>query len=183
MNRQQKTDKGTAAIELAITGFVLLWIAIGAYELGTAFLDRTAMANAAREGARAGSAAGDFSTPSDNADCLIIEAAAGGLQSISGNDLKELWIYKSNSNGAVGTERQVYRPKAAGDTLDLNCQGKDWHLATAGWPVANRQLGSQQWLGVRLVVDHEWKTGFPPFWTGSARWQEDVIMRLEPTPS
>ena len=55
-----KSERGTAVIEFALGFMVILLIAIGAYELGTAFVDRNAMANAAREGARAGSAAGDF---------------------------------------------------------------------------------------------------------------------------
>jgi hypothetical protein len=34
-------------------------------------------------------------------------------------------------------------------------------------------------LGVKLIVDHAWKTGFA-IWNGTATWEEDVVMRLEP---
>ena len=42
-----------------------------------------------------------------------------------------------------------------------------------------RQLGSNKWLGVKLIVEHTWKTGFA-IWNGTTTWEEDVIMRLEP---
>ena len=37
-------------------------------------------------------------------------------------------------------------------------------------------------VGVKLIVDHTWKTGFA-MWNGTTTWEEDVVMRLEPAPS
>jgi len=175
-----KRDDGTAAIEMALALLVLLLIVIGTYEFGTAFADRNAMANAAREGARAGTAAGDYDAGVNNdADCVIIEAAAGGLQGMVGNEVQELWIYQSDSSGTVGVggNIQSYKPDE-GEGVDLDCAG-EWHRIFDAWPPSARELGSNQWLGVKLIVDHTWKTGFA-IWNGTTTWEEDVVMRLEP---
>jgi hypothetical protein len=180
-----RSENGTAVIEFALGFMVIMLIAIGAYELGTAFVDRNAMANAAREGARAGSAAGEFDDTSlsgIDADCVVIEAAAGALQGMEGNEVRELWIFESDPNGAVLDESQRYRRPQTGDTVDLNCAGGDWHRYSNSWPPSDRTLGSEKWLGVKLVVDHTWKTGFA-MWNGTTTWEEDVVMRLEPAPS
>ena len=175
-----RRDDGTAAIEMAIALVVLLLIVLGTYEYGTAFADRNAMANAAREGARAGSAAGDFHLSADqNADCAVIEAAAGALQGMQGNEVKELWIYQSDPSGFVGVGGNIREFKPTdGETVDLVCSG-NWHRMSNAWPPNARELGSNQWLGVKLIVEHTWKTGFA-IWNGTTTWQEDVVMRLEP---
>jgi hypothetical protein len=178
-----KGDRGTAAIEFALAFLVILLIAIGTYEFGTAFVDRNAMANAAREGARAGSAAGDFDDPAGiDADCVVIEAAAGALHGMDGNLVRELWIFKSDPNGAVLGESQRYRRPMTGDPVDLVCGGGEWHRYANSWPPSARDLGTDQWLGVRLIVDHDWKTGFA-MWNGTTTWEEDVVMMLEPAPA
>lgn len=176
-----RREEGTAAIEMAMAILVLLLIVLGTYEFGTAFVDRNAMANAAREGARAGSAAGDFDPPGPNndADCVVIEAAAGALQGMQGNLVRELWIYRSDSSGTVSGDRQVYRRPIGSDTIHLECAGSSWNQQFDSWPPSARGLGSNQWLGVKLIVDHTWKTGFA-IWNGTTTWEEDVVMRLEP---
>ncbi len=178
-------DRGTAAVEMALAFLVILLIVIGAYEFGTAFVDRNAMANAAREGARAGAAAGDYDAGGiDDADCIIIEASAGALSSISGNDVRELWIYESDTNGNVGINGNIqrFRRPVGSETVDLTCAGGgDWVQVLGTFPPSERPLGSRKWLGVKLIVDHTWKTGFA-LWQGTATWEEDVVMRLEPSP-
>jgi hypothetical protein len=182
-----RSENGTAVIEFALGFMVILLIALGAYELGTAFVDRNAMANAAREGARAGAAAGEFDDTSPggiDADCVVIEAAAGALQGMEGNDVRELWIFESDPSGSVGDAQKYRRPLTGppADTVDLVCAGGAWHRYGDDWPPNERELGSEQWLGVKLIVDHTWKTGFA-MWNGTTTWEEDVVMRLEPAPS
>jgi TadE-like protein len=178
-----RRDRGTAAVEMALAFVVILMIAIGAYEFGTGFIDRNAMANAAREGARAGAAAGDYDNGGgDDADCVIIEAAAGALSGIAGNDVRELWIYESDDTGFVGLNGNIqrYRRPIGSDTVDLVCAGGDWSRQSDTFPPSERALGSRKWLGVKLVVDHSWKTNFL-FWSGTTTWEEDVVMRIEPS--
>lgn len=177
-----REDRGTAAVEMALAFLVILLIAIGAYEFGSGFIDRNAMASAAREGVRAGAAAGEYDNGGlDDADCVIIEAAAGALSGIPGNDVRELWIYKSDTSGSVDmTNIQRYRRPIGSDTVDLDCGGGgEWSQQSNSFPPSERTLGSNQWLGVKLIVDHSWKTNFL-FFSGTTTWEEDVVMRLEP---
>ncbi|MGD2102849.1 MAG: TadE/TadG family type IV pilus assembly protein [Acidimicrobiia bacterium] len=179
-------DRGTAAVEMALAFLVILMIVIGAYEFGSGFIDRNAMANAAREGARAGASAGEYDAGGiDDADCIVIEAAAGGLSGIAGNDVRELWIYQSNDMGTVGVGGNIsrFRRPVGAEMVDLTCAGGgDWVQVTNAFPPSERTLGSKKWLGVKLVVDHSWKTNFL-FWNGTTTWEEDVVMRLEPATS
>jgi hypothetical protein len=169
-------DRGTAAIEMAMALIIILMLAIGAYEWGTGFADRNSMASAAREAGRVGSAAGD----NPDADCRIIEASAGALNAVSGNTVKQLWVYESDVNGAVSLNRQIYRP-AAGAEPGLSCTGGTWFLVANGWPSSSRVNtgANRDWLGVKVIVDHAWKTGFLWF-NGTVEWEEDAVFHLEP---
>jgi hypothetical protein len=171
-----RADRGTAAIELAMALIIILMLAIGAYEWGTGFADRISMTSAVREAGRVGSAAGD----NPAADCWIIEAAAGSLNAVSGNAVKELWIYESDKDGVVGLSRQVYRP-ADEDEVGLACSGGEWFLVANGWPASGRvnSGAARDWLGVKVIVDHTWKTGFL-WWNGLVEWDEDAVFHLEP---
>jgi len=169
-------ERGTAAIELAMAIMIMLMLAIGAYEWGTGFADRIAMTSAVREAGRVGSAAGRL----PDADCRIIEAASAALNAVVGNSVKELWIYHSDKVGTVGGSRQEYRP-ADEEEPGLECGGGKWFIAAGGWPSAARSNtgANRDWLGVKVIVDHEWKTGFL-WWNGSVEWEEDAVFRLEP---
>ena len=169
-------ERGTAAIELAMAMMIMLMLAIGAYEWGTGFGDRIAMTSAVREAGRVGSAAGNL----PDADCRIIEAAAGALKGVAGNEVLELWIYESDVTGTVSGTRQEYVPTDEED-VDLTCSGGDWLRTANGWPSGGRvnSGANRDWLGVKVIVDHEWKTGFL-WWNGSVTWEEDAVFHLEP---
>jgi hypothetical protein len=171
-----RRDRGVAAIEFAFAIMILLMLALGAYEWGTGFSDRISMTAAVREGGRVGSAAGD----NPDADCRIIEASAGALNGVSGNTVKQLWIYESDVSGTVGVNRQIYRP-AVGSEPGLSCTGGTWFLVSNGWPFGARDnlSANRDWIGVKVIVDHEWRTGFL-WWDGSVEWEEDAVFHLEP---
>jgi hypothetical protein len=171
-----RRDRGVAAIEFAFAIMILLVLALGAYEWGTGFADRISMTAAVREGGRVGSAAGDIL----DADCRIIEASAGALNGVSGNTVKQLWIYESDVNGNVSLNRQIYRP-AVGSEPGLTCTGGTWFLVSNGWPhdVRDNLSANRDWIGVKVIVDHAWRTGFL-WWNGSVEWEEDAVFHLEP---
>lgn len=175
--RFMRSDKGTALVEFAFVVMMMLMVSIGAFEWGIGFRDRLSVSQSVREGARVGAAMGDRS----DADCAILEAGAGSLAAIGGNDVKELWIYESNVSGTVGSSRQIYRPAAAtDDPATLQCSG-GWYPIQTTWSPASRDAQGpvRDWLGVRVVLDHEWKTDFL-WWQGTVEWQESVVMHLEP---
>jgi len=172
----KKSERGTAVVEFSLVFMFLLTIALGGFEFGMAFRDSLAVSSATREAARIGGAVG----PRVNADCTILEAAAGALQSIAGNQVAELWIYKSDTLGTVTLTRNVYRPSQPTDAPgSLVCV--NWFPISISWSVASRDnVGTtRDWLGVKIKYDHDWQTGFL-WWNGSSRWVEDAVMHLEP---
>ena len=175
----KKSERGTAVVEFSLVLMFLLTIALGGFEFGMAFRDSLAVSSAAREAARIGGAVGNRMSP--HADCTILEAAAGALQAIAGNQVAELWVYKSDTIGTVSATRNTYRPSQPTDNpASLVCG--TWFPMSIGWvPSARDNLGStRDWLGVRIKYDHDWQTGFL-WWNGSMRWVEDAVMHLEPS--
>ncbi len=179
LRRFRRSDDGTAMVEFALVFLLLLMIAIGAFEWGVAFQDRIAVTQATREAGRLGSAAGD----EPDADCRILEAAAGALSAISGNQIKELWIYESDVNGTVGANRMTYRPSLPGDNpANLRCTGGSWYITPPiSWASTIRDNDgvTRDWLGIKIILDHTWKTNFLWF-NGSVQWEEDAVFHLEP---
>ena len=56
-----------------------------------------------------------------------------------------------------------------------------WLPIANSWPPTSRDNDgtSRDWLGVEILYNHDWKTGFL-WWTGSASWAENPVMHLEP---
>lgn len=171
-----RRDRGVAVVEFAFIFMMMIMLAIGAFEWGMGFRDRLSVSQSVREATRVGAAVGDRS----DADCAIIEAGSGALAAIGGNAVKEIWIYESDDSGTVGLS-QKYRPKVdTDDPLSLHC-GAGWYRIQNAWPASSRDNAgvTRDWLGVRVVLDHEWKTGFL-WWNGTVEWQESTVFHLEP---
>ncbi len=179
MTRQhamKRDERGSAAIEAAMVTGLLLLLVLGSFEWGMALRDWMTVSAASREGARAAASAGDLAA----ADCRILEAASGSLQNIPSEAVVEVWIYESNTSGAVGAS-QRYRPKQdSDDPVALTCNSA-WFQTLNGWPPPSRVDSgtNRDWVGVRVVFDHAWQTDFLWF-TGTARWQDETVMRIEP---
>lgn len=173
------SDRGAAAVEAAfMISLVLVPLVIGAIEFGFAFDDWLTVSSSSREGARAAAAAGDESS----ADCVILEASSGALQGIDDDRVQAIWIYKQTNGGGVGN-KQVYRPALPTDApASLRC-GTWFPVETNYEPASRDNTGTtRDWVGVRVVFDHDWKTGILWF-SGSVQWQDDTVMRLEPDPN
>ncbi|HEY7582340.1 MAG TPA: TadE family protein [Acidimicrobiia bacterium] len=172
------SERGAALIEFSLLFMFLMTIALGAFEFGMAFRDTLAISSATREAARVAGAVGDRTL----GDCIILEAGAGALQSISGNQVAELWVYKTDTTGAVNTGlRNRYRPSRPTDNpASLICG--TWFPIQRSWIETTRDNdgATRDWVGVRTVYDHAWKTGFL-WWSGSVQWFEDAVMHLEPS--
>lgn len=177
-----RRERGVAVVEMAVILPLALLLVIGAFEWGMGFLDRLSVSQAVREAGRVGSAMGDHYVDSNNnADCAILEAGAGSLSAIGGNDVKELWIYESDDTGAILGPKQRYRPAVSGDNPALLACGSGWYKIENSWPPSSRDnLGQDRdWLGVRVVLDHTWHTNFLWF-NGTVEWQESIVFHLEP---
>lgn len=175
-------------IEFALVFGLLLMIALGTFEYGMAFRDWLSVTVSAREGGRVAASAGTYS----NADCIILEATAGALQSLNSGDIQQVHIYRSDSGGSYpgtgSSETRRYRPAAAGDNpVDLiACSGgSQWfplHLGTDWDPADRDNVGTNaDWIGVRVQFGHDWMTNFL-WWSGTANYADDAVFRLEPPP-
>ena len=174
---KKDTERGASLIEFSIVFMLLMMLSIGAFEFGMAFRDSLAVSSATREAARVGGAVGDRAS----GDCIILEAAAGALNSISGNQVSQLWVFKTDTTGAVLANSNRYRPSQPTDNpASLVCG--TWFPLSLTWPETSRDIDGpvRDWLGVRIMYDHAWKTGFL-WWNGSAAWREDAVMHLEPS--
>ncbi len=184
----QDNERGTAAVETALVLGLLLMMAFGAFEWGMALRDWMSVTSGTREGARVGASAGD----EPNADCLILEAAAGSLQAINDDQVIRVKIYKTDTAGNEGVSN-VYRPaQPTDDPASLRCT--TWYPVNLGWPEANRDNdgATRDWLGVEIEFDHDWTTNFM-LWNGSVCergtavgvdcWKQDTVMHIEPDPT
>jgi len=187
MSLSFRRENGAAAVETSLIIGLLVLIAMGSAEWGLGLKDWLSVTAGAREGARVGAAAGDTA----NADCVILEGTAGAVRNISGAVL-EVWVYKSDTAGNVGANRNRYRPfvAASDDPALLRCL--TWFAIEQTWPEASRDNDgtTRDWLGVRVVFDHDWLTGFAWF-SGSVCdrgmsgtcWAADTVMHVEPDPN
>jgi hypothetical protein len=172
-----KSERGTTLVEFSLIFMMMMMLAIGSFEWGMGFHDRLAVSQSVREAARVGSAFGDHPL----SDCAMLEAGAGALSSIGGNDVKEIWIYESDDTGTVGSNKQRYRPAVGGDNPLLLACNDGWYKIEENWvPSARDNTGPvRDWIGVRVVLDHTWKTNFL-WWNGTVEWQESSVFHFEP---
>lgn len=184
--KRSENERGAAAVETSLIIGVLVLLALGAAEWGLGLRDWLGVTAGSREGARVGASAGNQT----GADCVILEATAGAVRDVNGAVL-QVWIYESDASGNVGLA-QKYSPFDTGDPA-LTCSSGTWFLIENNWPAAARvNTGpTRDWLGVRVVFDHDWITGFAWFSgsvcnrgaVGQSCWHSDTVMRIEPDPN
>ena len=181
--RRKDGDKGAALVEFSLLFGVLMMIAIGAFEYGMVFRDWLSVSVASREGARVAASAANYG----DADCVILEATSGALQSLQSGDITEVHIYRSDSNGSYpGTTSSYtrrYRPANPSDPNLVACSSSLWswvHLGSNWEPADRNNAGpNADWIGVRVEFDHVWLTNFL-WWNGTVSFTDDSIFRMEP---
>ena len=178
-----KRESGASTIEAAFVLPILLVIALGAAEFGFAFIDWLSVSNAARTGARIGSAAGTDAS----ADSIVLNAVEEALSDMDSSTVQAVWIYKADAAGdpvdtqcTIGNETQancpnsnVYVPKSGGGWTCMTGNSCKW---TA--PSRDDRLPGLDQLGVRIVFTHSWLTSFIPLPGGP--WSDSSVFQLEP---
>ena len=170
-------------VEFSLIFGFLLMIALGAFEYGMVFRDWLSVTIASREGGRVAASAANFG----NADCVILEAATGALQSFTSGEVSEVHIYKSDTTGsypgAGSSLTRRYTPYQVGDPSLVACDTLDWNAEHLGssWDPLDRvnTSGSADWIGVRVDFEHTWLTNFL-WWTGTIDFSDDAVFRMEP---
>jgi len=176
-NDTPKKERGATLVESAFVIPLLILLAIGSAEVGLAMIDWLAVGNAAREGARVGAAAGDYSEAGENADDLILDVVAQASCAIEHGELTSVRIFKSDLTGnMIGNAENIYSLNS------LNCATNtaSWTTNTFAWNPAtrNNKIDNLDILAVQITFDHDSITGFLPLF--DATWIDEATMRLEP---
>lgn len=180
---RNRDERGASLIEFSLVFGILMMIALGAFEYGMAFRDWLTVTMAAREGGRVAASAANHG----DADCVILEAATGALQSFDTGEVSFVHIYKSDTNGTYpgsSSFTRVYRPATPADISLVQCQGgSTWVAINLGssWDPEDRVNDEEDadWIGVRIEFEHQWQTGFL-WWNGTVDWDDDAVFRMEP---
>jgi hypothetical protein len=180
--RGKDGEKGTTLIEFSLIFMFLMMIALGAFEYGMAFRDWLSVTVATREGGRVAASAAN----NGDADCVILEAATGALQSLQTGQVRFVHIYKSDISGSYPVSNsytRIYRPATPTDLDLVACSGSDWVAVNLGtnWDPEDRvnDTGTADWIGVRIEFQHTWQTNFL-WWNGTVDWDDDAVFRMEP---
>ena len=189
-------SRGSTLIEAAIVLPVILLVALGTVEIGMAFKDFLTVGAMSRDGARIAA----LSARADESDCAVLKGiAALGTQGDI-DKIIDVQIYKAaEGSGAQGvTNTWTYIPGE--DPAECNTPailGLDgWSPGTISYPPSSRnttifstpppltvlRCGTcppLDIIGVRITMNHDWITGFPPF-RGTFTIDETTITRVEP---
>jgi hypothetical protein len=157
---------------------IVLLVVIGILETGVAFRDFLTVSNAAKEGVRVLTSMGDDPL----ADCVALAKTYSAL-SIGApvTQLQSIEVFRANPDGGqVAVDTNEYRLQSGGDPDEC----ADWIPVRYGWDPLDRRVvvGGPDDLdiaGVRIVFDHSWITGLPPF-AGTFTINEATVSRLEP---
>lgn len=177
------SDRGVSLTELALLMPLLLILAIGTFEYGMLFRDTLVVSTAAREAGRVAASSANYG----DADCVILEAASGALQSLQTGTTAEVHIYKSDANGSIPPDNDAfmrrYRPAVPMEPGLIACGTSDWIQLSPGssWDPVDRvnDAGSADWIGVRVRYIHDFQLNVLWF-DGTQTLDDDAVFRIEP---
>ena len=181
---RRRRERGATLVEAALAFPILILVIISILELGMAFKDYLTVSYLSREAARIGALAGNDPL----ADCAILL----GIESLATEGdlrrIQQVRIYRASPTTGLpvtgfntGSWRDNGNPPLCtvpNDPMDT------WTVNSTAWPTSDREVSvgpdvSPDIIGVRITLDRNWITGFPPF-RGSMTVDESTITRLEP---
>jgi Flp pilus assembly protein TadG len=148
----RKRFRGTATLELAITGVLLFTICFGAIEGGYYFFCKNMMEGAAREGCRNGIVTGATSTSMNSVIEYQLQIASlvapGTTVTTSGSNyvIGNYTVSYYNFNPSTSTETQVTSPTSVPVGNDLVVQ------ITAVWGTVGNNFRPMQLLAATKVI-------------------------------
>jgi len=172
-------------METAIVLPMLLMLAIGLTEIAMLVIDQMAVANAAREGARVGAAAGQYTSGSIDADDLILRSVEQAACHIDNGKLVRVTIYEADAAGDLPADLSKVNAYAAPISGSLNCTASGSTTLTCEtscpWLPANRNnaMPTPANLGVLVEFEHNPVTGLFPF-VSTLSLSDRAVMRIEP---
>lgn len=177
-------QRGATLLETAIVIPMLLMLAIGLAEVGFLVIDHMAVANAAREGARVGAAAGPWVSAPLDADDLILRSVEQALCDIESGRVTQVSIYLADADGGFANLGKIntYDPPLSGV---LNCSALGFTAFTCSngcpWvPVGRDNVPPDlDDVGVLVEFEHDPILGLFPF-SGTLSLSDRAVMRIEP---
>jgi Flp pilus assembly protein TadG len=180
-----KDQRGVTLLETAIVLPMLLLLAVGLAEVGFLVIDNMAVANAAREGARVGAAAGPYedATGTINADTLILRSVEQALCHIENGQATRVLIYLADADGGFADLAKVNTYDAPSSGV-LNCSSSGLTLFscdTCPWDPTTRDNTPPDLddIGVLVEFEHSPILGIFPF-TNLLNLSDRAVMRIEP---
>jgi len=172
-------ERGAVAVEMAIVLPILVALTFGIVEFSSAYHDRSAAADAARAGARVGSALPAKPTMASS----VVQSVNAALSTMPRNAPQELWIYKANSAGYPGGSSSF-------SSCSTNCIKYTWSSGAraftggsgGGWPAAAQQACTQPFdqIGVYVKLNHAFVTGL---FGSNVTLTDHAVFRFEPQPA
>lgn len=173
-------------VEAALVFPILIMIIMAMLELGMAFKDYLSVSYLSREGTRIAGLAG----ADPMADCAVLVGIAGLATPGDLERIQAVQIYRAEE--ATGNQIMTdtnYGTRIVGNDPTVcsvpNDPDIDGWLITESWAPTSRRtaVGSTPLdiVGVRVILERGWITGFPPFRGPPWLIDESTITRLEPT--
>ena len=186
-----RDDQGTTLIEFTLVAVAFVLLLVGILEFGLAFRERLTYNNAVATAARVGSRAGQ----APDADWLVLQQLEDGLAASGVDDLRAVWVYRSNDDGTpVPGDVNYYEYTGAGACPWAPCPNPSdpGYTGVFNWDPADRSVDSANLdrLGVRVYFNHVWITDLLPasdaVCSGAGGtsvgtcWNETGVFRMEP---
>lgn len=186
VRQEAKSQAGATLLETAIMIPLLLMLAIGLAEIGFLVIDHMAVANATREGARVGAAAGPYVDANgvDDADTVILRSVQQALCHIESGKATRMWIYSAEVDGSLPTNTDLINVYAApvDGILDCNAGGAiSFQCTVCPWDPADRDNVPPILDDIGVMVEFEYNPilGIFPF-TDTLTLSDRAVMRIEP---
>ena len=171
-------ERGAVAVEFALVLPILVVLTFGIIEFSSAYHDRSMAADAARAGARVGSAQATNPDLTTN----VVQSVNAALSTMPAKAPQELWIYKANSAGYPGSGSGF-------SSCSADCIKYTWspsaHAFSGGsgsWPSTNQQACTQPYdeIGVYVKLNHAFVTGL---FGSDLTLTDHAVFRFEPVAS
>ena len=183
MRQRHRGDRGASLVEVGLVLPLLIMLAIGLSEIGFFVIDYITVTNAARSGARTGSAAADSPT----ADSVILDVVEEAVCNLRFSNVESVTIFKASSDGSVPTppsnDANVWVNNGPLSSLACNVAGAHgFSMGTncCNWAsiTRNRVPPNFDTIGIQIEFSHSSVTGLFPF--PVVNWTETAVMQIEP---
>jgi len=175
----EHSQRGAVAVEFALIAPILVVLTFGVIEFSSAYHDKSAAADAARAGARVGSAK---ATQTDFASAAA-SAASSAVSTLPSDVPQELWVYKANSQGYPGGSSSFSSCGASCIKYSYSQASRSFvQSGGGGWDASTQQVCTQPYdeIGVYVKLNHKFVT---KLFGASVALTDHAVFRFEPVAS